>query len=318
MKYIFVGDPHVKISNLEESQKLLDFVVSLYTPQHEGLVLLGDLFDTHDIVRLRVIDFWLQNINKLSLFKNVFVLRGNHDQEGSYEREESFSAVNLLNNVSPNIVIIDKPTAHEGLFFMPYKSKEKDFREMLPNLPKKFHTLICHQTFDGSKYESGIWAPDAFSIDLPFKNIISGHLHSTQEFANVFYPGTAKWETRSDANLDKGVWEIDFGKDGFYTKKLLSTKDVVTPIIETIIKEGEDLPILPQNAKNYIELVGASKWIEKTKEKYRGLASIKTTPKDTKLKLGTLKKGLNLEGYLDLYFESSIDKLKLKEYLKAL
>src|SRR5690606_29183747 len=168
-------------------------------------------------------------------------------------------------------------------------------------------------------YDNGFYAPGGLDhTRVPQKRIVSGHIHTAQEFGNVWYPGTPRWENRNDANLDKGVWDVSVA-GGSLEKTLIPTKDVLTPIVELVIKEGDELPPVPQGVKLYVELVGTTEWIKKAKEKYRGLASIKTTHKDTKLKLGSQGRGLTIEEYLDKFFDTTlVSKEALREAIKTL
>ena len=60
MKILRVGDPHVKPNNLKEFREaLMRFALSeAIARKVDVLEILGDLFDTHSIVRLEVLEFW--------------------------------------------------------------------------------------------------------------------------------------------------------------------------------------------------------------------------------------------------------------------
>ena len=110
---------------------------------------------------------------------------------------------------------------------------------------------------------------------------ISGNCQ--QECGKVWYPGTPKWDTTSDANEDKGIWVLDHNEDGtIKSKKFFSTAKVVTPIYKFKINEGDDLPKFNKNARNHVELIGSSAWIKQISKKIKGKASIKAKPTDRK------------------------------------
>src|ERR1035437_6763544 len=93
MKTLKVGDLHVKPNNLKESEELMQFILhSANSCIVDRVEFLGDLLDTHDIVRLSVLKFWTKWFHILSKqsFK-VVILIGNHDLSGDYS--DTFSAL---------------------------------------------------------------------------------------------------------------------------------------------------------------------------------------------------------------------------------
>jgi DNA repair exonuclease SbcCD nuclease subunit len=321
---LFVGDPHAKVSNLEEMEKLIFFIENNIAnrEEYEFLLLAGDLFNDHSVVRLEVAIFWKQALLRLrAKYKKLVILVGNHDLSGSKQMEAGLSSIHLVTQNDSSIIIVDKPTIYKGIAFLPYSSSPELFYSQAETLFSQGakELLICHQTIDGAKYDNGFYAPEGLDQNrIPQVNIVSGHIHTFQEFGKTLFPGTARWETRSDANQNKGVWSIELS-NGKISKELIPTKGVVTPIIELVINEGDELPAIQSGVKTYIELVGKSEWIKKTKELYRGAASIKTTHRDKKLKLGSMAKTMALEEYLDTYFETSlVSKQSLKEAIKTL
>jgi len=326
MRFLFVGDPHARVSNLDEMQKLVDFLCTMTVrDRFDFIFLAGDLFNDHAVVRLEVAQFWRDSLKKLaSSYKQVIILVGNHDMAGSKQMERGINSLDLVAEGIQGVKLVGTPFASFGkgeVAFLPYYSNEEEFLSAAEMLYKEGGTrvLLCHQTFNGAMYDNGFYAPGGFDVDkVPQKHVISGHIHTAQEFGKVWYPGTARWENRNDANQEKGVWDVIVTDEGVQ-KTLIPTKDVVTPIIELIIKEGEATPDLPQFGKVYVELIGTSEWIKKTKEKYRGFASIKCTPKDTKLKLGSEARGLTLPVYLDKYFDTTlVSKEALKQAVEKL
>jgi DNA repair exonuclease SbcCD nuclease subunit len=323
MKFLFVGDPHAKVNNLDEMQKLINFLADQPDKnKYDFILLAGDLFNDHSVVRLEVANFWKQAIQVLTKnYTKVVILVGNHDLTGTKQMETGLSSIHLVTENNPSVLLVDKPIYYNGIGLLPYTSDSEYFYHSAENLFKQgaIDLLICHQTIDGAKYDNGFYAPEGLDQNrIPQTNIVSGHIHTFQEFGKVLFPGTARWETRSDANQNKGIWTIELN-NGKLTKELIPTKSVVTPIVELIINEGDELPAIQSGVKTYIELVGKSEWIKKTKEQYRGVASIKTTHKDKKLKLGSMAKSMALEEYLDTYFETTlVSKQNLKEAIKNL
>lgn len=317
MKILRVGDPHVKPSNLAESQSLLDFVFKTAKERQVQYVeFVGDLFDTHLVMRMDVMHFW-QNVAIRAGQEQVLMVAipGNHDQAGDRQREGSMSALDSFKHVSPFFKVFDKPTVFEGTAYIPYMSDEKAFMETaLELLPKTNGTLVCHQTFEGSKFDNGMYAPHGFNVDFlkDYKQVISGHIHSTQKFANIFYIGTAKWESLSDANLDKGIWLFDGSKE----PELISTSQVCQPIKLYEISELNPIEIkMVPGQKNYLVLKGTSSWISNMIKKYKGQAKITVRPTDGKNYIENREERISsLQEYAKLF--SFDDKIAYQDVIK--
>jgi len=326
VKILRVGDPHVMVSNLKDSNALMDFVVKTARKEAvDQIEFLGDLFHTHAVKRIEVEHFWYHALSKCSeiVGKNsVVVLVGNHDQPGSKEKEQEMNALNVFRGIAN---IISEPTiVKNNIGYIPYMSDKDAFLQASAKLHEDGATklLVAHQTFTGATYENGFYAEDGIEPDLIHQeNIISGHIHKQQNIGKCFYPGTPKWDTMSDANEDKGIWIFDHDGSGAVTNKVfISTKDIVTPIYKHTFEEGSEEPVLVDNARNYLELVGKAAWITKMKKKYKGQAQIKARPTDRK-SVKIERDGLmTVQSYIDKHFEpiDGVDKKDIKQYLEAL
>lgn len=299
-KIALLGDPHAKISDKHEVEAVIRYIISLKR-QHiiDDLVILGDLFDTHAIVRLEVWFFWKEMFALLAeAFKgsSVDVIMGNHDVPGSKELS-SISSIGTFKDIFPSINFVEfAPLKRNNILFVPFKFEEDIFVEFC-NKNKDCHTVICHQTFNGAKYDNGMYAPDGFDPSkIPQKNIISGHIHTYSEFGKVFYPGVARWTSATDAGKQKGIWVVEFQGDG-YSKQFYSTENIVTPMLYTEIREGDDLPCLSEKAKHLVHLIGSSQWVTKTKKKLPGHKT-KTTYTDSFKKRLETRKNTTFEEFI--------------------
>jgi len=325
MKILRVGDPHVMVSNLKDSQALMNFVIETAKKEKVDRVeFLGDQFHTHAVVRVEVLDFWRRSFERLSSEEIVtFALVGNHDQPGSREKEQVMNSLDVLSNIG-YVTIINKPIERNGIAYIPYMSDKDAFLKASAELHKNGATklLIAHQTFTGATYENGFYAEDGIEPELVHQDkIISGHIHKQQQLGKCFYPGTPKWDTMSDANEDKGIWIFEHNEDGSVKdKKFISTKDVVTPIYKHVFVEGEEEPVFIDGARNYLELLGKAAWITKMKKKYKGKAQIKARPTDRK-SVKIERDGLiSVGSYVDNFFEpiDGVSKKEVKSYLESL
>lgn len=324
MKILRVGDPHVMVSNLKDSNSLIDFVIKVANENNVDYIeFLGDMFHTHAVVRIEVIDFWKKSLQKIwnETGKVSYCLVGNHDQPGSKEKEQEMSALITLKGME-GVKILDEPyvAGISKIGYIPYHSDEEAFFKAADDLYKQgaVNCIVAHQTFTGAQYENGFFSQEGIDPGkAPQAQIISGHIHKTQQVGKCFYPGTPKWDTMADANQAKGIWIFEHSDNGFYTDStFISTEDIVTPISSYEVKEGEDLPELNPKARNYVVLEGKSAWITKTKKKLKDLAQIKVKPTD---RIARVNKDntATLETYLEKEFEpiSGVTKEELKEFM---
>lgn len=322
MKILRVGDPHIKPSNIAEAEKLMTFVKKIAVDAKvDRLEILGDLFHTHAIVRLEVLEFWNRWLQDFAETVETIVLVGNHDMPGHYATESN--SLNIFKRIkNGNLRIIDRPTVLGPFVYCPYIHGESDFLRAVHGIADtETKILVCHAEFSGSQYDNGFYAPHGFNPDLvKYAHIISGHIHKTQVIAlgRVDYPGTAKWDSASDANESKGIWLYEHDVNGKVLQRdLISTAHVVTPIVSFTWIEGEDAPAIPEGSKASVELVGSSDWISKKKSSLKGKVSISSKFTDQKRKLER-KAGNSLESYMMNTYDTKMDRTKLIQFAREL
>ena len=323
MKILYVGDPHFKHTQKDEMERLMRFVDdTAVTNKVDKIILLGDLNDTHGILRTDNQVFWQKWLHILGIDKELVVLVGNHDmknQGNDDELENSLSIFNLLGTP----LIVEEPMVSGPFAYMPYVHDKKRFVEDANQLAKMgAKVLICHGEFDGAAYDNGYFIPDGVKQeDLNFDLIISGHIHSRASIGKVRYPGTARWMTASDANKEKGIWLVEHdNKTGSILKEeFLDTSHVCIPIYAYQFKEGEDEPVIPEGSRASVELIGSSEWVQKQKVKFKGRASVSSKITD-KAKPANRKTGNNLEHFVDKVFEpvSGVKKERMVEFMKEM
>lgn len=320
MKILRVGDPHITVTNINEAQRLMEFIYDT-GKQHgvDRIEFMGDLFHTHAVIRVEVLDFWSKAFHGfLRGGIPVVTLVGNHDQPGSKEKEQEMHALSVFNSL---VTVVDQPMVLDKIAYIPYMSDQDAILEASQRLYKSGATkmLVAHQTFTGAQYENGFYAEDGIDPQLISQDaIISGHIHMQQQIGKCFYIGTPKWDTMSDANEDKGIWIFEHSEDGsVLSKQFISTQNIVTPIYKHKLTEGFEEPKLVEHARNYIELHGQSTWIKKMKKKYKGRAHIKAVPTDRVMPRSSEPTG-NIYEFLKENFQTidGVTKEQVNEYLK--
>lgn len=323
MKILRVGDPHAKVNNLNEMERLFTFIKEKTKENKvDRIELLGDLFHSHAVLRLEVQEFWLKYLNDLSEICETVVLVGNHDLSGDYN--SNFSALSVFSLLQDkNLIIIEKPKCIGYIAYIPYVHNSNLFIEhalALKNNGAK--VLVCHQTLQGSKYENGMYAPDGIPTgewSEKYEHIICGHIHKHQSFGNIIYPGTPRWDTTADANEKKGIWiytHNDF--TGIIEKsEFISSENVCVPILEFQYFEGKEEPKIPENSKTSIVLIGSSDWIRKEKIKFKNKASIKVKFTDIK-KNQNRQTGKGLEDFIKNIYNTNTDKENILRIAKEM
>jgi DNA repair exonuclease SbcCD nuclease subunit len=321
MKVLFFGDPHIQISNLEESHKLLQFVLD-QSKNVDRLVILGDLFHNHANVRVEVQHFWSKWFHKLDKEVETFVLVGNHDQIGNYST--TISSLSIFNQIEYNrVYFIHSPIHYDNIFgFMSYINDKQEFiKEANRLVDEGAKVLVVHQDIDGAQYENGFYCANGVKQEeLNCDLIIGGHIHKRSRFGKVILPGTARWLTAADKNEPKGLWLAEFNDEGkIVQEEFLDTSHVCTPIYAYEYKEGGEEPVIPVGSRSSVELIGSSEWVSKQKVKFKGKASISTKITD-KEKPKNRKTGNSLQHFITNTFDvtTGIDKNKLVNFMKEM
>lgn len=207
MKMLIVGDPHVKYDDLEDCNRLMSYVYDVAKKEQcDTIVFMGDLFHNHAIVHVGVLNFWNTWLDKLYAF-SVYLIKGNHDFGLGDPSQHSLIA---FKNKSKMVTVVDTPIRLNKILLMPYygPKKAEQFYETVRKSEKPY--LLCHDTFQGSRFENGFYAPEGFDLDkVSSSKIISGHIHTPQKVGKCMYVGSPRWQTISDANTDRFLYVFD-------------------------------------------------------------------------------------------------------------
>ena len=203
MNVLFVGDPHLKITRFQLAKQFLawlDDTVRVTKP--DLVVILGDTFDTHAVVRSEVMSEFMTSVYRIvdANIPCVYVV-GNHDL--FKPNDTTYNALSHLVNRVTNLYIVDKVTELFDMTFVPYIHNPSLF----PRETKQI--CIAHQTFKGADYgdittQEGV-DPNLISAEI----IISGHIHKKQVLGKVIYPGSPFSQGISDINQTKGLIMLD-------------------------------------------------------------------------------------------------------------
>lgn len=255
--YLVVGDPHVVVDELPECERLASFILEKWAlcPDDTDLVLLGDLYNNHAVLRIEVIAFWRDFFHKARRqrrMQRVIALVGNHDlpQDGRGSKISSL----LTHYDEDNVVVIGTHMEIDpGVWAMPYMESNEAFQAAWADMTQRSapKLVFCHQTFAGAKYENGFFAPDGMPLEAVHgPSIISGHIHSPQRVGNVWYPGAPRWRILTDANVDRFIHLVryDHATGEVSPVDAWATDAVCTPIrlaTVTTLEEAKALQAAP-------------------------------------------------------------------------
>lgn len=260
IRTLMVGDMHVVPEELEDCSKLLEHVLEVAKAEdlHE-VWFSGDQHHTHAVVRLEVMHWWKNAFTALrKAGLEVTCLVGNHDQLSPGSPIHAMMAYDGVN-------VVDRPQGRDGILMLPYFHTQEEFLAAA-NVPGT-KTLVCHQTFDGSTYENGFLASDGFDPNLLQQElVISGHIHTGQEFGKVWYVGAPRWRTLSDANVERAVWALEFQDGALVSRKPYSTGEVCRQI--RFLEDSPKKPVqLPLDLRHQwrVDVKGPADWCQKRK-----------------------------------------------------
>jgi hypothetical protein len=266
VRILKVGDVHATPDELDDCECLMAFVLATALALKVDYVcLLGDSYHTHNIIRVEVLAFWRR---WFATFKShgikVIGLVGNHDYGG-----EGLS-IHAMMAHEEQIEVVDRPTVKEGMLFMPYYSDREKFVVDCCAAAPLTKTLVCHQTFQGGKYENGFYAEDGVNPDLiPHTYILSGHIHTPQTFGKVTYIGAPRWRTLSDANIDRAIWLYTFADGEVVGAESFDLGDVCRRIY--YFEDTPETPFLGTVDPRHdyrIDVRGPSDWVTARKQFY--------------------------------------------------
>lgn len=207
------GDPHVKTNNLEKINQLFD----LFEELGNDVLILGDLFDTKEVIRGKALNLVRARIKRSKL--RYIILVGNHDYFNLECLDHSLQSLKDL----PNVIIVDEPL-QIGIDVMaiPYIHDRDKFRETVKSF-KKGSTVFMHQGFSGFDYGNGYIAEGESELGeiAHLGNVISGHFHKYQQSGNLTYLGTPFSHSFGESNQEKFI--------GIYNTKTKALELVESP-----------------------------------------------------------------------------------------
>lgn len=252
MRALIVGDVHLQRKLIKRSRELLSRISSVIeTRQPDTVILLGDVFDTHDRHDNDCITAYSEFIMKNEGRVKIYHVLGNHECNDSRTFLPNVHVLNAWHG-RKNVTICDKPMAlaqEDGtiLGFVPYVPNGR-FAEAVSMLEDPPHLVFAHQEFKDCLMASH---RSETGDSIPEFEVISGHIHGSQKIGNVWYPGTPCQQNFSEEE-DKFVYIIDI-QNGTY--RIEEQIDLEMPKFVTIRTNAQEYPEMDLASENLFRIV---------------------------------------------------------------
>ena len=267
-KIFLIGDTHIGLGYPNKTEKWLkvhqeyfnDFLIpTLQNNVKEGdiIIHLGDLFDNRNVIPINLLNFAMDQVERISKIAPLHIIVGNHD---CWSRSsDEINTVRPFKYI-PNVSIYDKVSTIEykgnKLLLMPYFDKKKDQIEHINN-NKDCDYLFCHSDLNGAKMHlTSVAHKNLDKIDVDefkgFKGVYSGHIHLVQRNKNFVFVGSNFQMDRNDYGDQKGLFTIDVetGEEEFIKNNISPVFKKVRIVEEDDIETLEDL----KDTKDYVDI----------------------------------------------------------------
>lgn len=196
MKVLCIGDVHIKVNNILESEEMIKRLVILAKERNpDFIVCLGDVLDRHSMIHVQCLMMAEKMTQLLSEIAPFFLIIGNHDRPNNSNfltDEHPFNAMKKWHNV----YIVDKVMEYKNKDFrfimVPYVPPGR-LDEALQSIPEPYKDVACyfvHQEIYLAKM-GAIISQCGDKWDLNNSLLVSGHIHDYDNLQpNVIYTGT--------------------------------------------------------------------------------------------------------------------------------
>jgi DNA repair exonuclease SbcCD nuclease subunit len=314
MRWLLIGDPHAVVDELDDMQALIEGIVQTVKAEKPDYVLfMGDQHHNHAIMHVEVMAFWRKAFVRLGqMDTHVLALVGNHDMPGdSSAKSHAMMAYEGI----PGLHVVDQMMAINECLLIPYRHSGQDFINDLASAPNG-KVVFCHQTFDGSKYENGMYAPDGISLaGFEDRQFISGHIHTAQRFSNVMYIGAPRWRSLSDVGVERALFLVDIVDGKLGSGKTFDTAQWCQKLLR--VEDRQEAPLeleINPRWKYIVDVIGDENFIKARKARWAG-CRVRTFKTQNQTKQVSESMGIHkaIQVFMDTYvpkYGTNVDALR--------
>ena len=192
MKFLFIGDVHIKTDNSEEIDILLLEIQRISKEfLFDYIIVGGDVMHYHERLFTQCLNKSINFLKNLTDIAYTYVLVGNHDYINNSEFLTQNHWMNSIKNWE-NLKIVDEVIEEKEFILCPYVYPGR-FIEALETKTKNWmdkKLIFAHQEFKGCKMGAIVSIDgDTWNSENPY--VISGHIHDNQKVGdNIYYPGS--------------------------------------------------------------------------------------------------------------------------------
>lgn len=186
-----------------------------------AMIIAGDVFDVGKSVSptIQMTAAGLFSFAKNKFYNGVYIVAGNHDQEGGYYSTalDIFDWTCDINLMTPGAY---KQIGEEIIVGYPFERDVEEFKEYYKNRTFSPTISVLHFGIDNFKPNKGM--PDT-GLNVEFFGddvVISGHYHSPRLVNNVLSPGSPIPLRKNEGKEDHGYWIYDSDNNSFEFFKL--------------------------------------------------------------------------------------------------
>lgn len=194
--FVLIGDVHIgrkfrsrdiplEMKGVREEVLLVQFnrkvekaIETCREKNKEGVIILGDLFDSFCVSYDDLIKVYNVVINFAYNYCPCYIIKGNHDQSKDKERISAFDILKRLCKNYDNLRFIEEPRFIGEHLLVPYYSSE-ELPQVLTNYNHRGYTIYGH-------FEEA----DLKWLKLCYQQVFSGHIHSPRQEGNLTVVGS--------------------------------------------------------------------------------------------------------------------------------
>ncbi len=295
MKFLFIGDPHIKNDNSEDIDLLMKEIKRIYDiTSPDAIIIAGDVMHYHEKIYTPSLNKSLDFIRFLSNLAFTYIIVGNHD----YENNSQFLTENHWMNALKKwdrIKIVDNVVNETDFMLVPYVFTGR-FIEALETQTdmlewQKKKVIFAHQEFKGCKMGSILSTDGDVWLD-EYPQIVSGHIHDNQRVgSNIYYPGTPLHHSFGDSDT-KVLCMVEITDQSKYPVITDYTLNVPKKqIIKTTLRELSD----KKELKDFLRKIDDNIEKNKIKVKIEGTTDEFKMFKETKEYKQLIEKGVKFQ-----------------------
>jgi len=206
----------------------------------QKIIHLGDFLDRRKYVNFNTLNWVKENFLDKTKNYEIDLIIGNHDTY--YKNSNNLNSPDLITSSYPNIKVYSSPTEVNNILYLPWITSEN--RDMTMQM---IHDSTCtvamgHLEINGYVMYKGVHCSSGLnpSIFEKFKSVYTGHFHTKNESANIYYLGSPWDLIFTDSEDVKGFHlydtetdELEFFENPykmywkFYYDDVSKTKDMV-------------------------------------------------------------------------------------------